>query len=213
MIEKEVGELDVRSEKQMYFGTAFIVFSKQSDVIRFLDIFRTNIFKVVIGFIVHKIFRCQVKFDETYFDGHKVFAERAPEPGDVFWENLSVAFIKRFKMTLITYTLTAVILGFVLIINVLITLGKNSLEVAAVKEQEAGNTNSAQLNMIRFLSILMSILASFINAALGLVIRKFSSKENHVTYSKYHLSVASKLTAAMFINTGLIPLLTNWGTS
>ena len=38
-----------------------------------------------------------------------------------------------------------------------------------------------------------------------------SSFEKHETYSKYHLSVAVKLTIAMFINTGINPLFVNFG--
>ena len=41
------------------------------------------------------------------------------------------------------------------------------------------------------------------------VIRIFSSHEKHATYSDYHLSVAVKLSIAMFLNTGIIPILSN----
>jgi hypothetical protein len=37
----------------------------------------------------------------------------------------------------------------------------------------------------------------------------FSAYEKHTTYSKYHLAVAIKLTIALFLNTGVIPILTN----
>ena len=38
-----------------------------------------------------------------------------------------------------------------------------------------------------------------------------SSKEKHSSYTKYHLSVAFKLTSAMFVNTAMIPLFVNLG--
>jgi hypothetical protein len=41
-----------------------------------------------------------------YWEGQRVYVERAAEPGDVYWENLSVSTFERVKKSLITYTIT-----------------------------------------------------------------------------------------------------------
>lgn len=75
-------------------------------------------------------------------------------------------------------------------------------------KQEGGTLNGIYL-VVRFLTIFVSFFTSFVNAVLGRVIRIFSSHEKHATYSDYHLSVAVKLSIAMFLNTGIIPILSN----
>jgi flagellar biosynthesis protein FlhB len=76
---------------------------------------------------------------------------------------------------------------------------------------ESGETTNSEEFFIRFISVLTSFLVVFINVVLGRIIRILSAFEKHETYSKYHLSVAMKLTVAMFINTGVVPLFVNFG--
>lgn len=59
------------------------------------------------------------------------------------------------------------------------------------------------------MSILMSMFVVIINGVLSKVIRMFSVYERHRTYTAYNLSVASKLTLALFINTAVIPIFAN----
>jgi hypothetical protein len=63
--------------------------------------------------------------------------------------------------------------------------------------------------MIKVLSAVMSFIVVTVNLVLGRVIRIFSAFEQHQTYTKYNLSVASKLTAATFINTAILPIFIN----
>ena len=55
----------------------------------------------------------------------------------------------------------------------------------------------------------MSMFVVVVNGILSKVIRLFSVYEKHKTYTAYNLSVASKLTLALFINTALIPIFAN----
>ena len=48
-----------------------------------------------------------------------------------------------------------------------------------------------------------------INLVLSSVVLKFTIYEKHNTYTDHYLSVASKLTFALFTNTALIPLFVN----
>jgi magnesium-transporting ATPase (P-type) len=58
---------------------------------------------------------------------------------------------------------------------------------------------------------MMSSFVIFTNACLAIIIRKLTQKENHETYTKYHLSVSIKVSIALLLNTAVIPLLVNFG--
>jgi hypothetical protein len=57
--------------------------------------------------------------------------------------------------------------------------------------------NQTDLNLIRILSAVTSTIVVIMNKLLGRIIREFSAYEKHWTYTKYNLSVASKLTLVM----------------
>jgi hypothetical protein len=76
---------------------------------------------------------------------------------------------------------------------------------------QSGKTSTTEEVMIRILSILSSFFVVFINVVLGRIVRLLSAYEQHETYSKYHLSVSVKLIAALFINSGIVPLFVNVG--
>jgi hypothetical protein len=92
--------MDVDTEKDLFCGVAFVIFEKQSDVIRVLHFFEISILRRLISFIVYKIFRCKnSKIDNRYLDGNRIVVQRAPEPTDIFWENLGVKTQTRVKKT------------------------------------------------------------------------------------------------------------------
>ena len=176
-----------------------MIFNKQSSATKVLDKFEVSPIRRLLSFIWYKVF-CQSKskIDNTYFDGNRLEIERAPEPTDVFWGNLHVSTSTRIKTTFKTYFATLIVLGAVFGINLGINIWKSDLE-------SSGGNNGA----IRLLTIFMSFFVVFFNTLLGRVIRIFSAFEKHETYTKYNLSVAVKLTFAMFVNTALIPVLVN----
>lgn len=75
----------------------------------------------------------------------------------------------------------------------------------------SNNQSTSTAFLIRILSILTSFFVVAINVAMGRIVRILSAYEKHETYSKYHLSVAVKLTIALFLNTGISPLFVNYG--
>ena len=66
----------------------------------------------VFNLFIFEVFRCKKAYtDDRYWEGKRIFVEKAAEPGDIYWENLSVKTIKRVKKTLITYTIAFLCLG------------------------------------------------------------------------------------------------------
>jgi len=204
-LEKIKNEMDVNTEKDLYCGTAFIVLNKQSHAQKLEKYFEVPLITRAYSFLIYDVFRCKnSKVNNRYWDGNRVYVERAAEPTDIYWENLSVSFNDRVKKSFQTYMITFVCL----LIAFGITYG-----VSVIKEQfdSEGETTTFEELFIRIISILTSFLVVVINVILGRVIRLLSAYEKHETYSKYHLSVAVKLTMALFINSGITPLFVNYG--
>lgn len=197
--------MDVTTDKSLYVGKAFITLENQNQATNLIEIFKMNYLVRIIFLFYYSVLKCKkIKIERRFWNGKQVIIERAAEPIDVYWENLSVKFIQRFVKTLITYSITAIILGVVFGIYYSLSILMESLE------DDANNSNtSSAIWMVRIVSFGTSILVVFINTILILVIRLLSSYEKHMTYTKYHLSVAFKLTCATFINVALLPMFTN----
>lgn len=197
--------MDVDTETDLYCGTAFVVMDKQSHAQKLAAHFEVPMITRVYSFIIYGIFRCKnSKLNDRYWEGQRVYIERASEPTDIYWENLSVTYIQRVKKSFTTYAVTILCL----LCAFGITLGASILK--DLLDSQGGTTNTEAI-LIRIISILTSFLVIAINVALGKIIRLLSAYEKHETYSKYHLSVAIKLTIALFINSGIVPLFVNFG--
>lgn len=131
-------------------------------------------------------------------DGSFTF-ERAPEPSDVYWENLSVTSIKRFFRVSATYFATTIIIGACFGIIYGINIAKKNME-------HGDDSNSGA---VRFLSFVCSFVIVITNISLKTIVRTLSIKEKHETYTAYNLSVAFKLGIVRFINTAIVPTAVN----
>lgn len=210
-IDELESHLKVDSGTDMYFGTAFVVFKYQYDMVKVVDHFESSLVWRILMFILVKIFRIkwkQANVGTTYFKGNRIFAERAPEPTDVFWENLSVTATERAWRITLTYVRTFVVLIICFGINIGIAYIKAALERKANELKGQGGADTLYW-IVRILTIVAGLFTAAINIFLARIIRKFSAHEKHKTYSKYNLSVAFKLTISLFFNTGIIPLLAN----
>lgn len=169
--------------------------------------FEVTIGRRFLNFIIYKVFRCRkANIDDRYWEGSHVIVERAAEPSDVYWENLSVSTTGRVRKSFITNSVAFLCLCVAFGVNLGLSIAKDKLD----KSRHQSNS-SASATIIRLISVLTSFFVVFINVVLGRIIRILSAYEQHETYSKYHISVASKLTIATFINTGIVPLLVNFG--
>lgn len=197
--------MDVNTEKDLYKGTAFVIFEMQGDSDRVLEKFDQSPIGAFFSFLGNKICCCCTEDkDITHFKGNKIFAQRAPEPTDVYWENMNTPLVTTMKRTICTYLITMLLLGVTFGANLGLNIYKDSLET-----QGRETTSFTEQGLIRLMSILMSMFVVVVNGILSKVIRLFSVYEKHRTYTAYNLSVASKLTMALFINTAVIPIFAN----
>lgn len=114
-------------------------------------------------------------------------------------------FIK-IKYSIYVYTATFIVLGISFVAHYSINRLKDVIESKASGSEKSG---TLPLNGIRILAFLVTCLVVFVNFSLGKIIRLFSSYQRLSTYSEYHLTVAVQLSIAMFINTGIVPLIIN----
>ena len=109
-------------DKSKFIGVAFVTFSTQTDA---------EICQSKLGYSSLQIFKeklrtccCKGKPKLKPFRGSYLTIERAPEPSDIYWENLNVPLFERFKKTLVTFIMTAAVLAVCFFITFGITLWK-----------------------------------------------------------------------------------------
>lgn len=140
-----------------------------------------GVFEKVLYTFFSNFLKCLgVKFNKTY-NGKILTLDRAPEPMDVFWENLGndkwVIFKKRLLTLFASFVLIACSFG--------IILGINSAQ------EDLKNSSGAGITL---LSLLCSFIVIVINGFLGIFVRRLAGYEKHETYTYYYISVANKLT-------------------
>jgi len=184
-------------------GRAFIIFDKQTQAENMIWIFKTY-WMVRIFHSIIKCFGCKnMCKDRRWWEDQHIEVKRAAEPTDIFWENLAVNRSRKFKYKLLTWIISALLLGIVFVVNLILNRVIKYLE-------DDSNHKSNGLNwLIRFISLGNSILIASINLVLRVIMRALTSKERDSTYTDYNLSVAYKLFIVMFANTSIIPLVTH----
>ena len=208
-IEELRKDMDVKTDRDLYVGKAFLTLETQGHAQKLVKKFEMHSLLRAFFFIYYKILKCKhTKLERRYWEGERIIIERAAEPGDVYWENLSVSQSQRFFKTVITYSITFVLLCIVFGIYFSLGLLKGYLEDESDEQSEEGESNSF-IWYVRIVNFGTSIIAIIVNSVLNWLIRLLSSFEKHMTYTRYHLSVAFKLMTATFINIALLPFIIN----
>lgn len=156
VIEEFEGRLLLTSRKSLFTGTAFIVFERPIDVFNVLTVFDDSPLSRIIRFIIVKFKNCRRKVE---LDTTSYLFERAPEPTDVYWENLGVTFAKKFKNVLINYVITFLIIGFCFGVIYWINIIKDSV----INDDSTLRTRAERVNILRGLSLLISGVIVVIN--------------------------------------------------
>lgn len=202
-IKKEINEKD---DSEIYTGNAFITFETQGMAFKCEDKFDMWYLTKAVSFVWYSIFKCkQAKGKNTYWKGKRVIVERATEPGDVYWENLSVKDFERVMRQCLTYFITILCLGCAFGIY----YGLNQLNRFLNDKANEDDAPSYYIWLVRLVNIVISTITVIINIVLDRIIRRLSKLEKHRTYTNYHLSVALKLMIATFVNTSMLPLFNN----
>ena len=129
----------------------------------------------------------------------KLTADLAPEPEDIIFEHLEFNFLKRLLRTSILFFISILLSG----ISLLIVLSLNIVQIN--NEKKVKNKFILKYG----LSLAITIVTSIINFLIKFLFQKFGDYEKPWTYTDKYLFTSIKLTLLSFVNSALVPLISN----
>lgn len=146
--------------------------------------------------IRHFLRCCPAKSKLILTDEHNVpreiKIEKAPEPEDIKWENLSISVGEKMLRKAGTYLVT------------LVLLSMSFALVYFLSVYETNNKSDAYLNFS------ISFIISLINFFIGFLIRFLTIFEKDYTETGYQTSLAIKSIWAQLLNSIVVPLIVNY---
>ena len=203
---KEI-EKDITENPNKYnCGTYFVVFKYIKMRDRIYEFFPTNIFsKIVIRikyFFQNIVFKSCVneKTKRTNFLKLSFTLEHATEAYEVLWQNLGYSQKEKYLYLSISIIVTLLLVALSLCIVLLLNHLQYNL------------TNNYSDNVWKYiLSFLISICIAITNSLGREILKTVTSKfETIETKTGYYISLSAKITFFTFINTVIVPLLSNY---
>eukprot|EP01022_Parablepharisma_sp_SALTPOND_P000934 TRINITY_DN105282_c0_g1_i1.p1 TRINITY_DN105282_c0_g1~~TRINITY_DN105282_c0_g1_i1.p1 ORF type:complete len:849 (-),score=56.94 TRINITY_DN105282_c0_g1_i1:74-2620(-) len=132
------------------------------------------------------------------YQGQCIYVERAPEPEDIFWENLHISGLSKFFRKLVILLLSICVFAGSFIGNFYVGRLKSTLSTH--KEETSG-----------FFSFLLSIapmvLTLSINKIMKYLVPVLVNYERASTKTEHDRSIAFKLAVGIFLNSAVLPFL------
>lgn len=154
-----------------------------------------------------------VKFFRVYFnccwsEDKPIMWTRAPEPSDIFWENLGVGFWEKAegigKSVIQTFWILFLCFGVLYIFESIKNTLEDKVEEDGIDDKYGADLKEKAKSMA-FVGSWMTVVALFwINEMLGGKMNKLSLQEGHHTQTKMFISEALKMSTAKFINGSII---------
>lgn len=199
----------LQKSEDLYTGHAFVVFECESNRNKCVDVFRRTRLewlgnKLGYGDPPPKVLDCAVT------------AESAPEPSDVFWQNLEVPEWRAWAGSFFTYFVSGCILAGGLVLQLWLKVKAQEVsdpEVAAALLAGGGELPDANtVELFRsYWSLLLSSLSSGVIVGLNVIVQKvvqwLASYEGCPTRTEYQRAVFTKLTLVYVVNNVMIPFL------
>ncbi len=205
---KKIQEIENDLEKnpdKYSSGTYFVVFKYIIMKDRFFDFFPTHIFSKLFlrikYFFQNIIFsKCvSEKTKRTNYLRREISVSHATEAYEIIWQNMGYNLCQKTLYLLLSMFVTIILIG----ISFGIVLGLNFIQYNL--------DNNSERIYEYLISLVISIIISLINSLgrklLKLVTRKFEAIE---TKTDYYISLSVKITIFTFINTNIVPLLSNY---
>ncbi|CAD8062591.1 unnamed protein product [Paramecium sonneborni] len=193
--------LSAFDQKFQFSGVAFITFNTSQEAQECRKFHN----QTKIQLLFHQLYYCfKRKRQLIKFKGKTPYVVRAPEPGDIMWENLGEKPWKQISNQTWTNLATLLILGICFGAILGISIGQNSLY-----KNDTKNTYKSVAFMITILGLVASFIISLLNTIMAFTIKKLVFFEKPYTQTDFNISYANKLGMSQFINTAIIPLLVN----
>ena len=194
------------TSKENFAGSVLITFQTIKEKENFYKQFPHSFLEKCFVFIKNlkfRIFCCCMTEErlERFHRRKKIKIYLAPDPEDIIWENMEFTSILKIKRGLLIYIISLLLMG----ISFGIVLALNYLQDDSEKNNWAINTF-----MKYGISIIISGVIGGINLAFFYILNFLTKLEYQNTKTDYYLSYSIKLTIFTFINSGVIPLFSNY---
>ncbi|CAK77359.1 unnamed protein product (macronuclear) [Paramecium tetraurelia] len=193
--------LRIQSDFDLFSGTAFLSlkYEDHKQIILKSSNYRTKqvISNIFFGCIIQEA--KSLELNDTF-----IKVDQAPEPGDVIWDNIVHNDNRRFWVRLLGFTFSQIVIALFLI-----TL----LELAKIQAKDASNVPATLVDVetdqgVNMSSMIAALLTTFINSfVVGRLSNFLVGFESYETYSLYTVSLASKLSLMLFVNSAIIAFL------
>ena len=208
-LEKKLEELIKKTEslnEENFSGCIFITFETMKEPEKFLETYPKNFVMsllIKIKNIKYFLCRCFISREESkrFFLKRNLDLHIAPEPEDIIFENLEYSSMERNLRILFIYFLSFIIIGFCFFV----IFEFNRLQI----EKNIAN-NKRNKNLIKYsLSLLITGVISLINIVFEKILGHLTKIEKHISMTDHYLSLSIKLTLFTFINSAIVPLISD----
>lgn len=207
----ESSKTEQSEQKSQFTGIVFIILKKPSDMLNVVKNSKNGYFMSLIKFL----FRC-------CFDKSSLWKfQRAPEPTDIYWENLHVKNYQRYCRATLSYFVSFIMILFIFggitaLKEIQMKYKEDVLaELVKLKEKHAEGSkkykDAADMSkyIAGFYSGMISGAIFVLNKSLKIVVRQLSEFEQWETQTKIAISLCFKLTILRFFNSTLLLLWIN----
>ena len=203
-IQKEIENIIEEAKKNTmdYFGGSAIV---TFDTIKEQELYMKNVPNNAVDYAIkflkdlaYVFCSCCVNKSNINYLKRNIKFEDAPEPEDIIYENLEVSYGNRILRTIGIYIISILICG----VSFIIVVELNELQITLNEKDKSGH-----ITFLYVLSLVLSIITSAIDVILEIVFETFTKWEKQTTMTHFYLSYSVKLTIFSFLNSGLLPLI------
>ncbi|MCQ2816322.1 MAG: anoctamin [archaeon] len=195
----------VKPSLNKFTGTVIATFELEKEKETYLSYFPNSFLERIFSNMCSKVCLtccdCLLSDDSRrkYSQRSKISAMEAPEPEDIVWENLEYRFMSKFWRSCLAYFICILLIG----ISFVCVIFLNKVQSDSEKDGEDNY-------ILKYgLSLAITAVSSGINVAVSKVFVFFSDFEKHWTHTDYFLSLSIKLTIFTFINSAIIPFISN----
>ena len=188
-----------------FANVAFISFNTISEQEKFLSKYSQNWFQTLIlllkYFKYYFCFCCLSKESKKKWENERGEAVvSAPEPDDIIFENLETTKFGRIIRTFTTTLISMMIIAISFIIVVLLTLAQERID-----KMSFGAKNFSKYAV----SLGMTGAISIVNIIFQSILESLTKLEKHMSITDHNLSFSVKLTVFTFVNSAIVPLISN----
>ena len=200
-------EKDLADDPDKYSsGTFFVVFKYMKMQEQFYDFYPTHYITMALWkikyFFQNIIFSncANEKTKRKNYLKNEIKVEYATEAYEVFWQNMGYSLCKKILFFLISLLSTIILI----LISFAIVYFLNYCQFNLTEKE--GKHTTAEYLLSLAISIIIAIINSLSRKILKLVTRHFEANE---TKTNYYISLSIKITIFTFINTNIVPLVSN----